>query len=273
MTCGQLRQLQAAAPAGFISKESERSRQRMDEMDARAIEASENEEALESLIRDSQSFILACASKTMYRYVTASDDEWSIALLAFTEAVRSYRRDRGDFRPFAAMIIRRRLLDELYAQSAHSCEISVQPDLMDGSLEDTEESPIAGEIRAGTVQLQQREAEAALTAEEEIAEIQEILYGYGFSFYDLASCSPKAEKTRTACAEAVKTLLQDPQLMARMRTMHALPVRDLLSACGVKEKILERHRRYIIAAAEILQGDYPILGSFLVTIRKAVSSQ
>ena len=41
----------------------------------------------EALIRDHEELILKTASRASYRYVTKSDDEWSVALCAFSDAV------------------------------------------------------------------------------------------------------------------------------------------------------------------------------------------
>ena len=91
---------------------------------------------------------------------------------------------------------------------------------------------------------------------------------YGFSFFDLAECSPKAEKTRRSCAIAVLSLIGNPELIDRMRQRRMLPVKELASASGVQRKILDRHRKYIIAAAEILSGDFPIISAYLHFIRQ-----
>lgn len=88
--------------------------------------------------------------------------------------------------------------------------------------------------------------------QDEIAAVQELLGHYGFSFWDLAECSPKAEKTKAACAKVVVELLKDPELFQKMRTSKSLPVKELLAMTKVQKKILERHRRYIIAAAAVL---------------------
>lgn len=98
--------------------------------------------------------------------------------------------------------------------------------------------------------------------------MQEVLQPYGFSFFDLASCSPKAGKTKKACALAIGALLSDEGLLSSMRITRTLPSKGILERVKISPKILERHRRYIIAAAEILDGDYPILQSYLTTIRK-----
>ena len=53
-----------------------------------------------------------------------------------------------------------------------------------------------------------------------------------------------------------------------MRLKKMLPIKELYEVSGVVKKILERHRRYIIASAEILDGDFPILASYLDYIRR-----
>ena len=44
-------------------------------------------------------------------------------------------------------------------------------------------------------------------AREEIAQMQSVLKEYGFSFFDLAESSPKAEKTKKSCARAIRCLI------------------------------------------------------------------
>ena len=112
----------------------------------------------------------------------------------------------------------------------------------------------------------------AAAAREEIAAAQEILRPYGFSFFDLAESSPKAGKTKDACCKAVLALLKNEELLDKMRKNKALPMKELELASGVARKILDRHRRYIIAAAEILSGEYPVLAEYLGYIRKALKT-
>ena len=57
-------------------------------------------------------------------------------------------------------------------------------------------------------------------------------------------------------------------LLAQMRLKRLLPIKELSEASGVLRKILERHRKYIIAATEILDGDFPILAGYLSFIRR-----
>ncbi len=65
-------------------------------IDEKVIDAKKNTEILEELIKEYEHFMLSCAAKTSGHYIDKSDDEWSVALLAFYEAVQSYEIDKAD---------------------------------------------------------------------------------------------------------------------------------------------------------------------------------
>ena len=52
-------------------------------MDHRAMEAQSDEVVMNLLVAESKGFILRCASKVCKRFITDSDDEYEVALLAF----------------------------------------------------------------------------------------------------------------------------------------------------------------------------------------------
>lgn len=241
----------------------------MIELEQQALAAKTDERAFNELVESSKSWILRVASETTKRYVTDSDDEWSIALMAFSEAVQSYETEKGSFRGLAAMVIRRRVVDYLRTEGRHADELSVSPAAFEDGLDEDETGGVE-------LQVQQRMAQeadaapgedAASLARAEIAELQDILRLYGFTFFDLADASPKAEKTKQSCGKAVRTMLATAVLMAQMRLKRLLPIKELSTASGVVRKILERHRKYIIASSEILDGDFPILAGYLAFIR------
>ena len=62
----------------------------MNDLEREVLLAKTNEQRLGDLIEANRSWILKCAAETAHRYVTDSDDEWSVALLAFSEAVQAY---------------------------------------------------------------------------------------------------------------------------------------------------------------------------------------
>ncbi len=236
------------------------------------IRAQTDEAFMNEFIQQNKRFILASAYRAVGHFVTESDDEWSIAMIAFHEAVMAYSQDKGEFRSFASMVIKRRLIDYYKSESRHIREISVEPSSMDGDIESEEDATaLQMEIRQKEAELAAREAHEKSSVKDEIEAVQQLLQQYGFSFFDLADCSPKAEKTKISCAQAVVALLESPDLFEKMRSSHTLPMKELVQASGVKKKILERHRKYIIAAAEILNGEYPLLAEYMNYIRKALS--
>ena len=107
-----------------------------------------------------------------------------------------------------------------------------------------------------------------ISAQEEIEAANTVFEKYGFAFYDLAASSPKSDKTRRSCAAAVGTLLHSPVLFASMQSAHSLPIKALAQQCGVSARTITRHRDYIVAAALLIDGDYPILCTYLQTMRK-----
>ncbi len=242
----------------------------MNELEQNVLAAKTDESRFNELAESHKAWMLRVASETTHRYVTDSDDEWSIALMAFSEAVQSYEEGKGSFLGLAAMVIRRRIVDYLRTEGRHADELSVAPAAFEDALDE--------ETGGDDLQVQKRMAEeadgapgtdAASLAREEISEMQSILQRYGFSFFDLADASPKTEKTKKSCGQAVRTLIASVILMAQMRLKRLLPIKELSEESGVVRKILERHRKYIIAAAEILDGDFPILAGYLSFVRKA----
>lgn len=233
------------------------------EIDERAVQAGSSQTVLDCFVIEQELFILRCASRFVNRYVTKSDDEWSIALAAFFEAVKSYAYTNGSFLSFAELVIKRRLTDELRKQSKYKQEIPTDPYDFSGEPGENEERKFGrAEI------LEKLAVEPEHTLKEEIEAVTMLLKQYGFSFYDLVSCSPKAGKTKAACARAVTYVAEKPVLCNEMRANKTLPLKIIEENTKVPRKILERHRKYIIAAIEIITGDYPCLAEYMRSFRE-----
>lgn len=236
----------------------------MREIDRMAMKASKDRDLLQSFVQEYEGYILKCASKTARRFITKNDDEWSVALEAFCSAVETYVYERGNFLKFSEMVIRRRLIDFFRRQSRFQLEISVDPAAFSGETEEHggANAVVAAEIACKTSRRQDD------TLKEEILAAGAQLSSYGFSFYDLIHCSPKARKTKEHCLIAVRFLVSDPGFIAEMRRTKTLPLKTIEAQANIPRKILERHRKYIIAAAEILTGDYPGLSAYMQRFRK-----
>ena len=62
-----------------------------------AVRARTDEPFLERFIQAHEAFVLRCASRHAGFAVTRSDDEYSVALLAFYEAIKGYDPESGPF--------------------------------------------------------------------------------------------------------------------------------------------------------------------------------
>lgn len=235
----------------------------MDDFDAKAVQAAKDALLLDSFVLQNEFFILRSASSAVHRYVTKSDDEWSIALSAFVQAIKEYSIDKGHFMSFAQLVIKRKLIDYIRTQSKYSTEISIDPSDFDFN-PDEEEEDAAMKIAVAKTLVHQPDDSLKL----EIEAANQEFSAYGFSFFDLTDCSPKAAKTKLACAKAVVFLLQNPVLIEEMKKSKMLPIKSIEKSVKIPRKILERHRKYIIAATEIMTGDYPFLAGYMKYIQE-----
>lgn len=232
------------------------------ELDYLAIEASDNQPSLNLLIEQCEPYIIKTASTVTHHYITKSDDEWSIALIAFVQAVTNYDLDKGSFLSFAKLVIQRRLVDYIRNQNKHSLEISVDPISFDIDNEDND-TDVSLQLAIADKVSQDNQNSIQL----EITAINEVFLSYGFTFFDLTDCSPHAKKTKKSCAMAIAFILLNPLIISELRSSKQLPLKIIEKNAKVPRKILERHRKYIIAAIEILSGEYPLLAEYLQYIR------
>lgn len=226
--------------------------------------AKSNNEEMNRFVRRHEPYIIKCTSKMLRRYVNTNDDEWSVALSAFVQAVKNYNEEKGNFYSFVELIIKRRLTDHLRTSQKYRSEISVDPALFSLEFEDEESNVFlyTPELKRQLIQPNQD------ALKYEIEAVEHELKKYGFDFFDLTDCSPKAEKTKKACAAAVRFIINEPALLSAVRATRTLPVKLLQTNCKLPPKLLERHRKYIIAAVEIMTRDCPYLAEYMRYIRK-----
>jgi RNA polymerase sigma factor len=256
----RLRRVNQAGKRGRYSNAHTRKETMHSEIDRLAIRAATDERAREQFIQSQERVILKIASRAAHRFVTKSDDEWSVALYAFSRAVDTFRADKGPFLAYADAVIRRSLIDEFRKQTRHSQEIAVPPHAFDGSGDEAETTDVQYAVVRNSI----RAADAGL--KDEIAALATACKAFGFGFSDLMKVSPRQDKTRNACACAVRFLLSGPDRIDRLYRTHQLPTQALADEAGVSKKILDRYRKYIITATIVLTGDYPELKEYFTFI-------
>ncbi|MGI6727903.1 MAG: hypothetical protein ACOX4P_05020 [Anaerovoracaceae bacterium] len=236
-------------------------------IDNNVIKAKYDSDYLEEFIKKNEYFIMQTAYKTIGKYISKSDDQWSVSLSAFHEAIQTYSYEKGGFIPFAQLVIKRRLYDYIKKQSKCFCETPINPYTFENEINQEEEDlSIKAQVLDKTVtNFDHHEAKW------EIEALSQVFKEYGFSFYDLISASPKAAKTKSACGKAIAFLSQKPLLLNAMRKSKYLPIKIIKENLHIPQKILERHRRYIIAGVEIVSGDYPILCEYFKYVKEEFS--
>lgn len=216
-------------------------------------------EAREALIRDFQPFVLRVVSAARGGYVTISHEEASVGLVAFNEAIDSYRSGQGaGFLVFCEMVIRRRLIDHYRQQVRRSRELPLS------ALEQEDEE---GEIYCPAELRAAREAHQAWVESwerrEEVTRFGARLRELGLSWRELARVSPRHRDARQRALEVARFLAAHPELGRSVLARRELPVRELQARLGVGRKMLERNRKYILALTVIYLEEFPYLKEYL----------
>lgn len=214
----------------------------------------------EQILQDYRPFYLRVASGTCKKYlVLGRDDEASIAMIAFNEAIDSYNVDGGaSFFSFAEIVIKRRMVDHFRRQSKRTDEIPLS------SFErEEQEDSVLQKIESKEAQTVLQIQEETEERREEIFRLDQLLSHYGIRFSDLVKVSPKHQDARDRALQVAKVLAGDPELLAYLTTKKSLPLKELEERVEVSRKTLERQRKYIISLTLILIGDFYHLQEYL----------
>ena len=223
----------------------------------------------EQFLLNEQRHILNLVARILQHPVTIHEDEWSVALYSVSQAIDSYDEKKGSFWGYAAIVMKSRLTDLYRSEARHFPELTAGPEIFDGEAD--EESPefsLQCEVQSRLA----HQEDSSLR--DEILALQGELDHFGISFFDLAECSPKSQKTRLSCAQLVRAMFTPPPpLTNEMKRKKSLPIRELLQRVKASRKLIDRYRRYLIASSLILDGDYPGLASYLTYIKQDISEK
>ncbi len=206
------------------------------------------------LLEDYLNFILSSAGKALGRHVTEEDDACSVAMLAFNEAIDKFDASKGKFLSFAGLTIHSRIKDWLRKEYRENSGIIPF-------------SSISGDEDEPEFDVEDTRAEIS-NAAIEIECVNDELKKYDISFFDLPQYSPKSFKTKLSCQKVIKFIMGNREIVKSIKDKHTLPAKQIQDALKVNEKLLERHRKYIIACIVILDGEYEIISEYLKFAKK-----
>ncbi len=216
--------------------------------------------ARNQLIGDFVPFVVKVASQSAGRYLTfGQDEEISVAVLAFNEAITAYNEGKGSFLAFARTVIMRRLVDYFRRQKTRFQEVSLS------ELEREDEdgyvlyAQMDGLAKERWVMVQHNENRMF-----EIMEFRDKLKAYGITWEELPQISPKHQDARNRSIQIGQLIAGTLSYRTHLEQKKELPLKELIKHPGITRKTLERHRKYIVAVAIILASDFPYLQSFVL---------
>lgn len=217
----------------------------MEALEERVARAAAQSGEMDSFLREYLPFIKKQAA--LSRGALDYDDAQSLAMLTFANAARQYVPERGAFLPFAAVCIKNRLTDECRIERRYTEKVLKFP---------TE----GGEPSVPFAYDRELERQAL---SEELGRFSAAIHTYGLDFQELARCCPKQKRARTLCRELATLVTGEDTLRSDFLRTGRLPQAALAQRGGVSVKTVEKHRKYIVALAVLLTGDYPDIRAFL----------
>ncbi|MGL5347889.1 MAG: RNA polymerase subunit sigma [Peptostreptococcaceae bacterium] len=197
---------------------------------------------INALIESHMPFIINTISKLTNKYVSIeNDEELSVALLAFNEAVNKYSDERGPFLPFAKLVITSRLKN--YFKKENKNYVSV-------SLENLEEEgiQISEEIK--------NPVDNKDLLIDEIEKLKEEIDMFGFNLEDLVDEAPKHSDTRKRAINISENISEDENLTSFMYSKKRLPIKQISLKYSVTEKIIKGSKKFITTGVIIFYKNF-----------------
>lgn len=187
------------------------------------------------------------------------DDMLSLAMVTFAGCVKQYDESKGSFFGFCSVCIKNRLLDESRKQAGYRHNVVPL-------------CPDAGENGAPPPELEASIARYELEQErlflhEEIRQYDDALKSFGIRLQELPRICPKQKRSRSQCLLLATAIAGDKNHAETLRIHKRIAQKDLAEQFHISVKTIEKHRRYIVALAVLILGDYPGIRAFLPGVR------
>jgi RNA polymerase sigma factor len=205
-------------------------------------------------------FIGKCVASVCKRYISQSnDEEFSVGLEAFNEAITDYNSKKGSlFLSFADLVIRRRVIDYIRKNKLKATLVSFDETFMDGSKEQQEwDARLSIEDYRSQLEADYRR--------EEVLHYKDRLEEFGIELEDLPYETPSHTDARRNMIQIAAVIAELPELREFFLEKKKIPVKHLMEHISFSRKTVERNRNYIVAITVILLEDYRYLRSYIQT--------
>lgn len=206
-------------------------------------------------IDDFKPFILKCVYQLVGKKNNlAQSDEYSIALIAFNEAIESYNLDkRTMFVSFSKQVIKRRLID--YLRSTKNNNVTVPFSYLNDYNTSTFEERYLYDKNS--------DYSSDFDTKEEIKNLELKICEYKMTIEDLIECSPKHRDTIILCLNVANIIIENEFLYQTFRNKKTLPYKELTKRVNLCRRTLEKNRKFIIAMVFVLKSDLEILKKYI----------
>lgn len=192
-----------------------------DALNARISSIRDDAEETGRFVEEYKPFIASCARKVTGRYMSYdSDDELSIAMIAFVEAIRSFDSSKGNFFTFSRNVIKRRLIDYYRKEKRYRDVVPLNVYAQDGETEI--------DLGADEAICEFSDRDIAELRRVEIEELAKELRQWNITYRDLAKVSPRHRKTREQCAVLAGIILSRPDMLESIMVRKYLPVSETI---------------------------------------------
>jgi RNA polymerase sigma factor len=216
-------------------------------LEDRVARAKDQKDEANRLISEFKPFIAGVVQKKVGRFVEYGvDEELSVGLMAFKEAIDSYDRQKSRFLSFARLVISMRLID-YYRKSKKERTTS---------LDESDRSDIAADQ---TSMAQYRIADENEKRILEIIEYTNLLKKWGINLEQLVDISPHKEELREQYKMVARVIAKNESILKDLFRTRRLPVKEIENILSIHPKKLERGRIYIIAMVLAIVGGFSYL--------------
>lgn len=197
---------------------------------------------INEIVEKNIGFIINTISKVTGKYVSIeNDDEFSIGLMAFVEALSRYDEEKGPFLSFAKIVIESRVKNYLIKENKKFDVVSID---------------FYNEIGIDINNILYNPIEDKTELINEIQQFKEELSLFKLTIEDLIEEAPKHSDTRKNAINLSNKASKDSDITDFMYEKKRLPIKKISLKYMVTEKVIKRSKKFIISLIIIFLKKY-----------------
>ncbi|MFJ8065524.1 RNA polymerase sigma-I factor [Psychrobacillus sp. NPDC096426] len=218
-----------------------------------------DEEVLSDLLFAFTPFMKKTASFICKRPIDEHDEEFSVAINGFHEAVMAFdSTENASLQTFAHLIIKRRMVDYIRKETARKEKVF----LIQSSNEEAHASEQQYLFDKQSIHTYTEEQQT-VARREELIRYRELLAVYNLTFEELTKAAPKHADARKTAFHTAQIIAETEEFYNSLLKTKQLPLKEIEAIVEVSRKTLERHRKYIIAVVLLLNSDFVYIKEYV----------